>query len=367
MDIRFENQYNPELDCLLLFYHRFAKERTESAVGELLDMLVQSRGLPVEELRLITAPAAALERHIMEGMTAPEQLLRYYFPPTCEQNGNIGLSFWKLRRHGIRFRDLPQDELEKHKCNLLRDVAGLSAEQIGRIADITGLLSQLDENDCSDHTLRVCLDIYRNPIASQENYDRIMDEAVELYRQKEGLLPEPGRYSQGFLQRIHQTADNIFQGICGKMPQEVTCYCYPAAFHFAGHMILVDDLYKPVPDILVPVGAFDDKIEELQIKHNSVVPDLTIKLKAMSDQRRMEILGELSHGPRRVDDLTSQFAMSPALLSYHLDQLYRVNLVNVERQGRVNLYQLNYLALRQILQTLTQYLLSSDTGDVEIL
>jgi len=66
------------------------------------------------------------------------------------------------------------------------------------------------------------------------------------------------------------------------------------------------------------------------------------KFKALADQKRLEIMYELSQrGQTCVCDLTEVFGISQSKLSYHLKILVEANLIEKETKGTWSYYDIN--------------------------
>jgi ArsR family transcriptional regulator, arsenate/arsenite/antimonite-responsive transcriptional repressor len=78
-------------------------------------------------------------------------------------------------------------------------------------------------------------------------------------------------------------------------------------------------------------------------------PALTLlRLKALSDEKRIRILTQLAGGERCVCDLTEALDAGQSLLSFHLKTLKDAGLVTDRRAGRWVHYSLNDEALAEL-------------------
>ncbi len=69
---------------------------------------------------------------------------------------------------------------------------------------------------------------------------------------------------------------------------------------------------------------------------------------AIAEQRRRDIVDELSRGPRNVGQLVEVLGQSQPLVSKHLRVLREVGIVRANDHGRQRLYELNAVALRPV-------------------
>lgn len=354
MDIQFEKQYNPELDCCLLLYRRYLDGSPRMVVEDSLNKLSANRGIPIEQLRAIAAPSLELERHIVENLSVPEERLRFFFPARTEENGVVSLGFLDLRRWGVRFRELDAETAEGHKRRLLHLISAVEPELLAQVTDVSGLIMLLEQKRCTDHTLRLCLGVYLNPALYQEQFDEILDQAVALYREKMDILPAPDRCTfDAFQKKWAEEGDNL-RILNSSLSGQGSVLFIPSPFVIYARLSVTNEIPQPMQWILG--GIWDDKIAELMGKYNYPAAKLAIKLKVLSDQKRLEILGEMCEEPRTVDYLSKRFSMSPALLSYHLEQFLREGFINREFVGKSYRYSLNYPHLQMLLQNLKHHL-----------
>ena len=69
---------------------------------------------------------------------------------------------------------------------------------------------------------------------------------------------------------------------------------------------------------------------------------------AIAEPRRREILDYLASGERAVNDIAAALDLGQPSVSKHLQVLRNVGLVDVRREGRQVMYQINAAALRPI-------------------
>lgn len=353
MDIPFEKQYNPPLDCCLLLRNRFLDGEPKLVVESSLNRLSATYGIPIEQLQTIAAPSLNLEEHIVENLSAPEERLRFYFPSRKMEDGVVGLGFWLIRRMGVCFRELNPEQLKWPKCLLLHMISGVDLDPLTQVSDISDLILLLEQHHCTDHTLRLCLGLYLNPALNQEEFNGILDEAVALYEEKIDLLPPPHQCTFELFQKNWDAGGNL-RILNSSLPKQGNTTFILSPFEICNHRSITNDV--PEPEHWFIAGIWDDRIIDLIKKYDYSVSKLTVKLKVLSDQRRLEILGTLCESPQTVDYLSKRFSMSPALLSYHLDQLFREGLINREFGGKSYRYSLNYPQLQMLLQNLKHYL-----------
>ncbi|MFD1739783.1 ArsR/SmtB family transcription factor [Bacillus salitolerans] len=73
------------------------------------------------------------------------------------------------------------------------------------------------------------------------------------------------------------------------------------------------------------------------------------RFKALSDQKRLQILNLLCNGPISVNDLCCKIDMPQSKLSYHLKVLLDANLIKKETKGTWSYYEINEKEVNHIL------------------
>ncbi len=359
MEITFETQLNPELDCVLLLSGYFAGRPDALPVSRKLAEIASERGLPKEELEALAAPILKLESYILSNLTVPEKLLRFYFPAEEDcagtQGSEIGEAFWSLQYEGVRFRDLPPAERHREKMRLIDMIlTPMLKNSLPEVPDLSALLELLDSLDCKDHIARVCMSIFRDPVSHQENFERIIREAAALYRQQMYLLPAVTEAWIAFLKtKIRVDGDKLYV-MNFTFPLDTKIIFRPSAFEM--YHMRVYDVTAPNPVCLAVAGILDEQILDIINRYDCSVPQLVQRLKTVADLRRMEIIAALQAGPLYVEDLTDRLSMSPALISHHISYLLHDQLIKLEKDGAKNRYSLNYAQINQFLQNLRRFM-----------
>jgi len=89
------------------------------------------------------------------------------------------------------------------------------------------------------------------------------------------------------------------------------------------------------------------------------------KLKALSDQKRLEILRTLKErSPRYVQGIASALGMRPSVCSHHLNILSREGFVFFEQSGQYRLYYWSIEGFSSFLENLNEFFEQKETQDV---
>lgn len=355
MNYEIEKQYDPELDCCLLLHCRYATRPPQSMVESFLEELSKDRGVPLDALRGIAESAIILEQHIAGSLSASDDDLKLFFPGKDNANGEAGIVYWQLRRRGIRFSELAQEGFLRERNWLIAMVAMIDVEKMNGVSDLESLITVLEESQCTDATLRICLRLWKNPAEYQARFDRLLDDAVSLYKEKMDILPIPVEEMFRLFREKMQDPKNSLRAFMESQAAVGVIRIVPSPFLFNTSSVVLGDMDRPDVGMVVIVGIWEEKLEELLQLYDQSAASLAVDLAGIADQKRMEILGILRDGPQRADVLCSKLSLSPALLSYHMNQLCQVNAAIIERSGRSNIYSLNTAHLRVLVERMTQY------------
>lgn len=81
------------------------------------------------------------------------------------------------------------------------------------------------------------------------------------------------------------------------------------------------------------------------MRQNQIKRDV---FRAVADPTRRAILDQLRESERSVNELIKHFNISQSALSQHLRVLLLTNLVDVRRDGRLRIYRINAVVLKEI-------------------
>lgn len=84
--------------------------------------------------------------------------------------------------------------------------------------------------------------------------------------------------------------------------------------------------------------------------------------KALSDPVRREILTMLKKGRKSAGEISSNFNMTGATVSYHLSQLKKADLVYEQREKNFIYYSLNISVFEEVMMWISQFTQSPDTN-----
>lgn len=75
---------------------------------------------------------------------------------------------------------------------------------------------------------------------------------------------------------------------------------------------------------------------------------------AMSDATRLRLVGVLAQGPRSVEQLAADLALSPSTVSHHLKRLSAMQLVSAQVDGHYHVYTLRVDRLNELSDQIRQ-------------
>lgn len=355
MNYEIEKQYDPELDCCTLLSFRYGTRPPQSMLEFFLQEIADNRRIPVERLREVVLPALELEQHIASGLKEFENDMDFFFPSRENSDGEAGFSYWQLRRRGICFASLPRADYLKERAWLLSAVSEIPLEKMEAISTLEELITVIESSDRKANTLRVCLRLWKDPAYYQDRFNRMLDEAIRLYRERMDLLPSPEACTfQTFnlrMQRKDYSLKSFVESQRGAGPLRFVI----SPFFLMTNVVILNGMTHPDIGLIVACGLWDDQIVEELRAYDNFTADMALELNALGDQKRLEILSLLREGPQTTESLCSKVSLSPALLSYHMNQLCRISAAIIERSGRSNIYSLNTAHLRILVERMTQY------------
>lgn len=102
--------------------------------------------------------------------------------------------------------------------------------------------------------------------------------------------------------------------------------------------------------IIIYISKFFDEREGSLQEMKSNLQEYEKKFKALADEKRLEILLELSkRGETCVCDLTETFNISQSKLSYHLKILYDAGFITKQSKGTWSYYNINEETVNELL------------------
>lgn len=91
-------------------------------------------------------------------------------------------------------------------------------------------------------------------------------------------------------------------------------------------------------------------IREWELAPDEVLEELSVKFKALSDPTRLKLLRLLrSRGEMCVCEMVAALGVSQSNLSFHLDVLRRAGFLRRRRQGQMNMYSIDLVAIEEFL------------------
>lgn len=105
------------------------------------------------------------------------------------------------------------------------------------------------------------------------------------------------------------------------------------------------------------VGTLIENLYKEQLKAIGNKGELVLKLKALSDNSKLETIALLKKGPKYSSEIAESLNLTSATVSYHMSTLLEIGLVSVEKkQGKVY-YNLNKIGIQKFIDDLNNTLL----------
>lgn len=105
------------------------------------------------------------------------------------------------------------------------------------------------------------------------------------------------------------------------------------------------------------IGVLIENLYKEQLKAMGNKGELVLKLKALSDNSKLETIALLKKGPKYSSEIAESLNLTSATVSYHMSTLLEIGLVSVEKkQGKVY-YNLNKIGIQKFIDDLNNTLL----------
>ncbi|MGM0432291.1 MAG: ArsR/SmtB family transcription factor [Spirochaetota bacterium] len=129
-----------------------------------------------------------------------------------------------------------------------------------------------------------------------------------------------------------------------------TVSAYGNTYHFYPGLFIADGLSILMPGDIHLIFGIKYAAERLNKEIGEYTDEL---LKALGDPKRLNILRQLRKRPQFSKELADQLHLSAATVSYHMDILFRAELIKIERpEGRRFYYALNPKGIEKLMAAL---------------
>lgn len=166
----------------------------------------------------------------------------------------------------------------------------------------------------------------------------------------------------------YEQAYNSVEDSLLKLMDKLEKYVTAGECEVINNLINNEEKYTMVPSLAFAVSVFEmentvfagvliENIYKEQVKAIGNKAELILKLKALSDNSKLETIALLKKGPKYTLEIAESLNLTSATVSYHMSTLLETGLVTVEKkQGKVY-YHLNKVAIEKFIDDLNNTLL----------
>ena len=314
--------------------------------------LSEKFSIPMEQLERLSASMLPLEEELLAILRPQEALWSAMFYADSRKENLLAWGFFFLER---------QQPLQQFDLTLRRRLTALmlncDVENLEHVGDLSALMVFLEDFPCSSRTKWICAQVWQQPEQFYRQYRALVDLAAPVVQKYEPLLQPLIQIAVSQAAQMLKSDPDTFWGTLGisAAPQD-SLVIYPMVNNFNGIGITWDHTTSTDTAYLM-IGLLRNPISEMIRRYSDNSEFLADRLKALSDQRRIEILKALKTAPMYGQELADLVSLSPATISHHMSSLVSAGFVSVNRQGARTSYTLHRDNLNSFLQNLHMTLL----------
>lgn len=188
------------------------------------------------------------------------------------------------------------------------------------------------------------------------------------------LLNNPKKYINQILKLIednkfaYEESYKVVEKQLTKLIKQTETYVNSEKFDFIQNMSNNEGIFELVPTLvfggsifelknIIFIGVLAENVFEELRKSAGSKGDLVLKLKAISDNSKLETISLLKMGPKYSLEIAESLKLTPATVSYHMSTLLENGLVSVEKKHGKVYYYINKDAMEKFLHDLSNALL----------
>lgn len=333
MKLTVMQQVEPAAECLILLSRRCSDgPEAQRSIPEAAKRLCAKYDIPFSLLSPTITPLAQIEDHVLQGLTASPEQLRFFFSSTDGSYANPAWSLYFLDREGTRFSQLgPEDTLSQLQ-HFLCMALNCPPEATARIRDLPELSDFLEASACSPLAKWSCLRFWRDPAGYQAQYHKMMAEAVSLFREMAPTIDQVLRSRLGELQALYQDPQRqtLIGNIAPDFGGDVTLY--PSVMFFKGSGGFWDHSQAGGPALFL-AGVLYPLLSRLIEQHRNDSELLAGGAKTLANVHRINILKALKVRPMCNQELSELLGLSAATVSQHMSCLIADGFVTTSKRG----------------------------------
>lgn len=359
MDITVIPQVDAAAECILLLnrYHSQLPEIPNS-IQESTNQLCEKYDIPHNILTPGIEPLIQIENHVLQGLTAPVEQIRFFFSYAEATFANLAWALYFLEQEGINFEEISNAAMLQELRRLLCITLNCPAKATENIVTIQDLAAFLDAFPCAVQTKWACLMFWCHPAAYQKQFRSILQEAVSRFHEMDTTVQTVLEEHMDAFQALARTPGSSMpiQKLASDLGENIVLY--PSLMWFSGIGVVWDHTHPHTGKPLLLAGILYPLLTQLTEKYSNNSEFLANGSKSLANVHRINILKALKVKPMCNQDLTELLGLSAATISQHMSCLVQDGFVNISKRGNWVDYSLNSenlgLFLSNIYSTLLQ-------------
>ena len=205
----------------------------------------------------------------------------------------------------------------------------------------------IDSTTLSEQAKWKLMRLMQNPKQVLQKLVTVINNNLEAFKKASNEISKPlSALIEEYYRTIQDKSDKVFNKFENSLPKNSVIY--PTIIFPLSQLIFEKSWYYGLLSKLVMKTAQSNQFSK---------ESLLIKLKALSDKSKFEILASLKTNPKYNLEIAEQLGLTAATMSHHMNVLLTCGFVGVEkRNGRVY-YNLDKTAAKQFIEELEQLLL----------
>lgn len=241
---------------------------------------------------------------------------------------------------------ISDEELKSNIIDLYNDIfeENRTVESINTLDSTMNFLKEVDVAEDTKWKLMIVLnnprEYYKSLIKVIKNNQKAYEEA---YKSIEKQLP---KIMNNYIRYIESNECDVLSNMIG--PNNLSVSVIPS-LAFGVMLIEIKNNYF--------MGILYELIYKEYVNSMGNKGDVVLKLKALGDKSKLEIISILKQGPKYSLEIADILKLTPATVSYHMSMLLEFNMVSIEKkQGKIY-YHLNKESLKEFVNELNNILL----------
>ncbi len=241
--------------------------------------------------------------------------------------------------------EITDEELKKLIIDVYNDQAE-GNESVDSIGDLRGIIDFLKKADISENSKWKMITVFDAPKDYYIKLIRVINDNMKAYEEACKVVDNHiSKLLVDFVKYINSGKCEILNNMINTSNQENIIL---PTLAFGAMLININNTYF--------VGLLIELIFKEEIKAMGNNGELVLKLKALSDKSKLEIITLLKGGHKYNLEIAEALGLSPATVSYHMNSLLEYGMVTIEKkQGKVY-YFLNEPGLKNFMNELSELL-----------